>query len=170
MAEAPDGEVAHLSNAAGWRQRVWEPACWRSLKPLSAVSVGWVELAIAIIADIRMGIAALNPSYGSLIASKLAPSGVEVHPVPSAVFAMVFAALLDALPQLVVEVEADRIAQRLDSRHQATYGDAAGQRIGDAEGDDEVHQGKGEGLQHGGSPVRESFSVEKTLMFLCVQG
>ncbi|MNE70912.1 hypothetical protein D3C80_1667410 [compost metagenome] len=76
---------------------------------------------------------------------------------------MFFAATaLDAFPEFLVEVEADRVAQRFDDRHQPADGDAAGQRIGDAEGDDEVHHGEGQGLEHGGSPVVENRFLLRT--------
>ncbi|MNN65374.1 hypothetical protein D3C81_1808720 [compost metagenome] len=58
-------------------------------------------------------------------------------------------ALFKALPDLFVEVEADRVAQRLDRRHQAAHRHTACQGVGHGEGDAEVHEGEGHGLEHG---------------------
>ena len=60
----------------------------------------------------------------------------------------------EALPEFLVKVEADRIAQGFDGRHQAAGGNAAGQGVGDRERDGEMHQGKGQGLEHGAPRVR----------------
>lgn len=58
------------------------------------------------------------------------------------------ATALETLPDLLVEVEAHGVAQRFDSCHQAAGRNAAGQGVGNGEGDAEVHDGEGQGLEH----------------------
>lgn len=104
-----------------------------------------------IAASVPIGLSRLLPCLANI------PSGVAVQPAMGASRAR-RAVFLEAFPDLLVEVETDRVAQRLDRRHQPADRYAAGQRIGHAEGDDEVHDGEGQGLEHGCSPLIENHS------------
>ena len=53
-----------------------------------------------------------------------------------------------------MEEEGYRVAQRLDDRQQAAHGKAAGDEVGYRKGDAEVHEGEGQGLEHGAPRVR----------------
>jgi hypothetical protein len=54
----------------------------------------------------------------------------------------------EALPDFLVKVESNRVAQRLNCGNQAACSNTTGQRVSNPEGDAEMHDGEGQGLEH----------------------
>ena len=89
------------------------------------------------------------PGVASAIRTLLQISGSE----PKRAWGSV-AAGAPPCPDFFMEVIRDRVDGRFHECQGAAHDDVSGQGVGDTEGHAEVHEGEGQGLGHGGLPVR----------------